>query len=211
MENNIYNLTEKSKLQQATVEYFISFVVVFENINALDFLRIFSNNQLIDEVVCDAKIKIIRVPIRFQRNIQFEMFGSQNNQCKFFFVGLSRKGDNHFRGGHEKYARTTRLLFLFKSDWSEHYCTAGGSGMLGFNAGTMFGHHLYGKIARPDQTRLQFSADLQTKDAPHNAKNWVDATTGKNYTLFGETDYIAKFRTGYACLYIKNTKYISLH
>lgn len=179
-------------------DFFLSFVVVFKESNTSDFLRVFSNDYIIDEVTCDSKIKIIHVPLKFQNNIQFEMFSSnQNNQCKFYFVSLSLE---------ESYRYKSSFFLFTKTDWLDHTFAKD----LAY-AGTMFGHQLNGKIAHPDKNRIEFSACLHPTDSPHHEKIWSDSVTGKKYIRITGKKCIAKFRPGYACLYRKNKNEIHTH
>lgn len=209
MESNTDELSVVDNNHKQTIvkkpDYFLSFVVLFKESNTSDFLRVFSNDYIIDEVTCDSKIKIIHVPLKFQNNIQFEMFSrNQNNQCKFYFVSLSIE-------------KPYRLWVLFtKTDWIDHtfakdYNTftkdLAARSLVSFTkdlayAGTMFGHQLDGKIARPDKNRIEFSACLYPVDSPHyEQKIWCDSVTGKKYIRVTGGSWIAKFRPGYACLY----------
>ena len=177
------------------VDYFLSFFVIFKELNTFDFLRVFGNDEIISEIMCDSKIKIIHVPLKFQNNIKFEMFSKQNNECKFYLVSMSREIEKNYR--------SKCFCFLFtKTDWLENTFYKD----LAY-AGNMFGHQLDGKIARPDKHKIEFKANLHPIDSPHNEKIWIDYVTGKQYVLV-VGNWIAKFRPGYACLYRKSKKQI---
>ena len=197
MHQHTYDISSENnddiKLQKLNLknEYYISFIVIFKSANRHDILRIYSHENIINEIVCDSKIKIIDVPICFQQNIEFEMISDQDNQCDFYFVTLSHTRKDQYRS-----KRWIKALFttnnLMKGTFLEYIPYAV----------SLLGLDINERTAKPNKNRIKFSACLNPVNTNHE-EIWFDRISGKQYMLLGVSDLIANFRPGYACFYVK--------
>ena len=176
-------------------QYFISFIVIFTHVNSNDYIRIFSNGSIVDEVACDTKIKKIDVPIDYQKDIQFQMLGDNNNACRFYFVGLSKQIDGHHR--HKKFK------FLFsQTNWHKDTLLENIA-----YAGNMFGRDFHNTIVKPNKHMIKFSCLLTLQKGQHYGKVWHDSITDKNYLALSDS-WISTFRPGIACFYRKQYQHL---
>ena len=173
----------------------LSFIVLFTKVNRLDVLRIFHYNELIDEISCDQKIKKIFVPIRYQKDIQFQMISDDNeNICEFHFVSMMSASDS-----------SNAVYFLYaKTKWrlsnsiltNDHY-------MHDTYPISLLGAQINGQIAWPDRgNRVVWKSDLSLQQK-NTDRFWDDSVCGETFVKMPGLP-IANYRTGYVCFYMSH-------
>ena len=170
-------------------EYFLCFIFLVKKPSNNDSLRVFHHEQIIDEVVCDSAIKIVHVPLKYQQDIQFEMLGDENNSCRCFFVSVCTASSSDTL--HNK--RILKFLFT-KTSWHKDTPWE----FIPYT-GSLFGLDLHDIKLQPNKIKLNYKSNLSCE----SQKFWIDMHSQKRYVEMNAS-WISKFRSGYACFYIKN-------
>lgn len=172
--------------EQKKIIKFLTFNVIFDSADNDSVLRIYSNNELIDEILADKIFKKIQVNLKYQNNINFKFFSkSKQNHVTFLMVQGATKTSEQ----ENKF--TSRYFFVYDDvnihSWRhcDHY------------PWWIFGGEIY-KEKLFNLQSITFSSDL--------------ADTGdkkEGYSVFKskQTKYkpvnclhIAKFRPGIMCM-----------
>ncbi len=189
MNDHIKNYNRIKDLPQP--EYFLSFIFLVKQPSQHTVIRVFYREQIIEEVICESAIETVHVPLKYQQDIQFEMLSNKNNWCKCFFVSLGSLSRTSWNTVPNKYA----MKFLFtKTSWHKDTPWE----FIPYT-GSLFGVDKHDKVLKPNKIKLKHESNL----AHESNRFWID-THSKNRYVEINASWVSKFRSGYACFYIKN-------
>ena len=172
----------------------LSFVVLFSKINPNDSLRVFHKDQLIDEIICDSKIKKIDISIAYQSDIQFEMQSYDNeNVCEFYFASINPPLSSKHRFWHFLFTKTKWGLANVLPDNARYFHD------IDYYI-SLFGSQIHGAIARPDfKNRICWQSNLKLQNK-NSDKHWIDHQCNESFIKITGL-LIANFIPGIICFY----------
>ena len=173
-------------LQQEKIIKFLTFNILFDSADNDSILRIYSNNELIDEIIADNIFKKVQVDIKYQNDIDFKFFSkSKQNHVTFLMVQGAIKTteqENNF---------TSRYFFVHDDDnidsWKHwnHY------------PWWILGGEIYKKKLFNQQS-ITFSADIT--DTGDKKEGYIVFESKKIRYKPVNCLHIAKFRPGIMCM-----------
>ena len=174
----------------------LTFTVLFTNPNSRDCVRIYHQEQLVDEIVCDSHVKKIHVPIRYQSDIQFLMLSENNdNACEFYFVTVTTPASEH-RSFNDK----MQHFFYSLSSQTKHIVPQHDSELYKIYENffvPLFGMQICDQVARPNKQRVYWQSNIKIVEGS-NKHHWHDEVSGETFVKLSFLS-IAEFRPGHMC------------
>ena len=186
----------QQKSKWLSSDLYLTFTVLFINPDSRDCLRIYHQEQLIDEIICDSHVKKIHIPIVYQSDIQFLMVSENTvNTCEFYFVTVSTPAKTHkslldnlphffYSLGHQTQHIVPQDLIEIHKIFQNFFVP-------------FFGMEICDQIARPDKKRVCWQSNIKIVEGG-NRHHWHDDVSGETFVKLTSV-CIAEFRPGHMC------------
>jgi len=175
--------------------YWISFIVGFKHTSTQSVLRLFHNQSIQQEIVCDSIVKMVDIPLEHQDDITFNFDSKDGNACHFFGIGVTKKRAIKNR----KYFNILlgkSVIYGGKFDQLDYWGTM-------FEEKYMYFYNTYPKKLNPKDSEVQFKFKLKLCRNTKNQEYWTNEVD-QNVYIAVNCYWIANFRPGIACFYRKN-------